>query len=70
MSHTAHPDPHDLAGSRRCAEHLRQEATDDVWRGADAVLARVCLDARARLLRSTQRLQARLTLRRPQRAHP
>ncbi|MCV0439597.1 MAG: hypothetical protein K5880_13280 [Hydrogenophaga sp.] len=60
MSHTDRPDPHDLAGARREAEHLRQEATDDFWRGADAALARACLDARARLARSTQRLQARL----------
>lgn len=57
MTPTACPDPHDFAGNRRHAEHLRQESTDDVWRGADAALARVCLDARARLARSTQRLQ-------------
>ncbi|WP_332741043.1 hypothetical protein [Hydrogenophaga sp.] len=54
------PNPHDYTRARRVAEHLRSEAVDEFWRGADAVLDRVCLNARARLARSTQRLQARL----------
>ncbi|MBQ0917331.1 hypothetical protein KBW71_02645 [Hydrogenophaga aromaticivorans] len=54
------PDPHDYPSARRSAEHLRREALDDFWRGADAAWARIQLDAGARLTRSTQRLQARL----------
>lgn len=42
------------------AHALRREAMADFWRGADAVWARLQLDASARLARSTQRLQARL----------
>jgi len=60
MSQTTRPDPHDYTSARRDAEHLRGEAVDDFWRGANAMLDRVALDARARLARSTQRLQARL----------
>lgn len=60
MSQPSRPNPHDYASARRGAEHLRREAVDELWRGADAVLDRVCLDASARLARSTQRLQARL----------
>jgi hypothetical protein len=60
MRQPGHTDPHDYAHARRCAEYLRRDALDDVWRGADAVLDRVCLSARARLERSTLRLQARL----------
>ncbi|MDO9252156.1 hypothetical protein [Hydrogenophaga sp.] len=54
------PDPHDYPSARRGAERLRREALDDFWRGADAAWARIQLDAGARLVRSTQRLQARL----------
>ncbi|MBW8468028.1 MAG: hypothetical protein K0M67_07190 [Thiobacillus sp.] len=54
------PDPHDYPRARRSAEHLRREALDDFWRGADAAWARIQLDAGARLARSTRRLQARL----------
>ncbi|MBW8313487.1 MAG: hypothetical protein K0M73_01140 [Hydrogenophaga sp.] len=54
------PDPHDYPRARRAAEHLRREALDDFWRGADAAWARIQLDAGARLTRSSQRLQARL----------
>lgn len=54
------PDPHDYPRARRDAEHLRREILDDFWRGADAAWARIQLDAGARLVRSTQRLQARL----------
>jgi hypothetical protein len=39
---------------------LRRRAMADVWRGADAVWARVQHDAAARLMRSAQRLQHRL----------
>lgn len=53
-------DPHDYAHARRCAEYLRRDAVDDLWRGADAALDRVYLSACARLARSTQRLQTRL----------
>lgn len=60
MSQPSRPNPPDYASARRGAEHLRREAVDELWRGADAVLDRVCLDASARLARSTQRLQARL----------
>lgn len=60
MPQFSHTDPHDYAHARRCAEDLRRDALDDVWRGADAALDRVCLSACARLERSTQRLQARL----------
>jgi hypothetical protein len=42
------------------AHALRREAMADFWRDADAVWARLQLDAAARLARSTQRLQARL----------
>ena len=54
------PDPHDYPSARRSAEHLRREALDAFWRGADAAWARIQLDAGARLVRSTLRLQARL----------
>ena len=60
MSQPARTDLHDYAQARHCAEYLRRDAVDDLWRGADAALGRVCLSARARLARSTQRLQARL----------
>lgn len=60
MCQPNHPNPHDYVNPRREAEQLRRDAVDELWRGADAVLDRVCLDARARLARSTQRLQARL----------
>ena len=60
MSQPGRTDLHDYADARRCAEYLRRDALDDVWRGADAALDRVCLSACARLARSTQRLQARL----------
>lgn len=64
MSQPSRPNPHDYASARRGAEQLRREAVDELWRGADAMLDRVCLDARARLARSTQRLLARLRHRR------
>jgi hypothetical protein len=63
MNQPGRPDPHDYAHARRCAECLRRDALDDVWRGADAVLDRVFHSAGARLARSTRRLQARLAFR-------
>lgn len=65
---TRTPDPHDHAQARRAAEHLRRDAVNDFWRGSDALLAHVCLDAGASLSRSTQRLQARLRQHRQARA--
>jgi hypothetical protein len=52
---------HELARQRAVA--LRREALDDVWRGANAVLAR----AGAQALRSAQRLAYRLARRAAQR---
>jgi hypothetical protein len=61
MNQPTHPDPHDYARAPPRAEHLRQEAVTEFWRGADAAWTRVNLvGANARLARSTQRLQARL----------
>lgn len=55
-----HTDPHDLAAQRRRAEHERREHLDGLMRQADSMWTRVQLDANARLMRSTRRLQARL----------
>jgi hypothetical protein len=65
MPRNALPDPHDYPSARHDAEHLRREALDDFWRGADAAWACIQLDAGARLARSSQRLQARLRHRHP-----
>jgi hypothetical protein len=58
-SDAMHNDP-SLTRHEARAHALRREAMVDFWRGADAVWARLQLDAAARLARSTLRLQARL----------
>lgn len=65
MPITRLPDPHDYPLAHRCAEHLRHEAIDDFWRGANAVLERVFPSTTTRQARSRQRLQSRLHRRRP-----
>ena len=63
--YTLHPDTrqnalaHDAA--RAAAEHLRREAIDDFWRGANAALQRSLQAGPAHLARSARRLEARLT---------
>ena len=52
---------HDVA--RQQAEHLRQQAIADFWRGTDAMLYRAQLSAAAQAERSAQRWQARLARR-------
>ncbi|MDD2926652.1 hypothetical protein [Rhodoferax sp.] len=57
---------HDLA--RVHAAHLRQQAVDDFWRGANTVWLRSLQSGEAALARSATRLQARLARRARNRA--
>jgi hypothetical protein len=52
--------PHDYPAVHRAAEHQRQLAQDDFWRGANAVWTHLMHDANQRFVRSTTRLQSAL----------